>query len=137
MARVRAANTGPEMRVRRALHKLGARYRLHDSKLPGKPDLTFPSRRIALFVHGCFWHRHPSSECKLTRTPKSRLDFWQAKFAKNVERDARTQSELVALGWEVITIWECETLKPENLAALGARIKGACIVSNSRHDRRG
>lgn len=129
MARIRATNTKPEMRVRRSLHKLGLRYRLHNDSLPGRPDLTFPSRRIALFVHGCFWHRHPSTECRLTRTPKSRLDFWEEKFRQNVERDSRKERELVALGWQVITIWECETLNADKLSALGAQIKQASTAN--------
>jgi DNA mismatch endonuclease (patch repair protein) len=128
MARIRGADTKPELRVRRALHKLGLRYRLHDRRLPGKPDLTFPSRRIALFVHGCFWHRHPDPSCNLTRTPKSRLEFWESKFFENVERDVRKRRELTALGWRVITIWECETRSAERLAEVGTAIRDAPII---------
>jgi DNA mismatch endonuclease (patch repair protein) len=129
MARIRGTDTKPELRVRRALHKLGLRYRLHDRRLPGKPDLTFPSRRIALFVHGCFWHRHPDPRCKLTRTPKSRLEFWESKFSENEERDVRNRRDLTALGWRVITIWECETRSAERLAEVGTVIRDAPIIS--------
>lgn len=122
MALVRGRDTKPEMRVRKALHAAGLRYRLHDKKLPGSPDLVFPSRRIALFVHGCFWHRHPG--CPATRLPKSRLEFWEPKLAGNVERDRRNRSTLEAAGWQVIVIWECETRDPQRLAELAATIKG-------------
>lgn len=128
MALIRGADTKPELRVRRALHKLGLRYRLHDRRLPGRPDLAFPSRRIALFVHGCFWHRHPDPGCKLTRTPKSRLEFWESKFSENVERDFRKRRDLTTLGWRVITIWECETRSAERLAELGTAIRDAPII---------
>lgn len=113
MSRVRGKNTSPEMRVRRAAHALGLRFRLHRKDLPGKPDLVFSARRVALFVHGCFWHRHPG--CTKASTPKSRTDFWQAKFDANVARDTRVAAELEDLGWRVATIWECETKRPEAL----------------------
>lgn len=109
MALVRGRDTKPEMRVRRALHAAGMRFRLHDQKLPGRPDMVLPSRRIAIFVHGCFWHRHPDPTCKLARTPKSRLDFWIPKLEGNRERDLRNEARLRETGWEVRTIWECET----------------------------
>lgn len=121
MALVRGRDTKPEMRVRKALHAAGLRYRLHDRRLPGVPDLVFPSRRIILFVHGCFWHRHPG--CAAARLPKSRLDFWEPKLAGNVERDKRNRAALEAAGWEVMVIWECETRNPQRLAALAARIR--------------
>jgi len=121
MALVRARDTKPEMRVRKALHAAGLRYRLHDRRLPGVPDLVFPSRRLALFVHGCFWHQHPG--CTAARMPKSRLDFWQPKLTGNVARDAIKQSELQARGWNVRVIWECETRSVETLAALVAEIQ--------------
>jgi DNA mismatch endonuclease (patch repair protein) len=116
MARIRSRNTKPEMRVRRVLHAAGLRYRLHDRRLPGVPDLVFPSRRVALFVHGCFWHRHPG--CSAARLPKSHLDFWQPKLSANAARDAQKQAQLTELGWRVIVIWECETKDAKNLAAL-------------------
>jgi DNA mismatch endonuclease (patch repair protein) len=109
MARVRNANTKPEFAVRRALHGLGYRYRLHDRRLPGKPDLVFPSRRKVIFVHGCFWHRHPG--CKNTRLPKTRLDFWVPKLEENAKRDVRLQQQLREDGWDVLVVWECEVAR--------------------------
>ena len=123
MALVRDRDTKPEMRVRKALHHAGLRYRLHDKRLPGKPDIVFPSRKVAVFVHGCFWHRHASSNCKLARLPKSRLDFWLPKLQGNFERDKIKQAALQALGWRVIVIWECEVVADKNLAALVKQIK--------------
>lgn len=115
MSRVRNRDTKPEMLVRRLVHKLGFRYRLHDRRLPGSPDLVFKSRRKAIFVHGCYWHRHPDPSCKLARLPKSRLDFWRPKLEGNRERDLRHQSELDALGWEYLVVWECELGHKEQL----------------------
>lgn len=109
MARVRGRDTKPEMLVRRALHAAGLRYRLHAKDLPGKPDIVLPSRRVAVFVHGCFWHRHPDPNCKLARLPKSRLDFWIPKLEGNRARDERKKAELEALGWTVVEVWECGT----------------------------
>jgi DNA mismatch endonuclease (patch repair protein) len=107
MARVRSKNTSPEMEVRRALHRAGLRFRLHKKGLPGRPDVVLPSRKAAVFVHGCFWHRHPG--CARTRTPKTRREWWQAKFASNVARDKKAHSALGKLGWKVFVIWECQT----------------------------
>ncbi|WP_260292393.1 very short patch repair endonuclease [Sedimenticola hydrogenitrophicus] len=121
MARVRGRDTKPEMRVRKALHAAGLRYRLHDRRLPGTPDLVFPSRRVALFVHGCFWHRHPG--CAAARLPKTRLEFWEPKLTGNVERDGRNHAALEAAGWEVMVIWECETRDRAALARLADAIK--------------
>ena len=106
MARVRSKDTRPEMIVRRTVFKLGYRYRIHKKDLPGSPDLAFPSRRKVIFVHGCFWHRHPG--CALTRLPKSRLDFWSKKFEGNQIRDQKNERELERLGWKTLVIWECE-----------------------------
>lgn len=116
MAKIRGRDTGPEMLVRRAAHALGLRFRLHRRDLPGTPDLVFPGRRIALFVHGCFWHRHPG--CRMAYSPKSRVDFWQTKFDGNVERDARKQRELAEAGWTAVVIWECETRDQARLAGI-------------------
>lgn len=113
MARIRSRDTGPEMLVRRAAHALGLRFRLHRNDLPGTPDLVLPGRRAAVLVHGCFWHRHEG--CRMAYTPKSRVDFWQAKFTGNVERDARKLAELAAAGWRAVVIWECETRDPARL----------------------
>ena len=107
MSRVGAKNTTPEVRVRKAAHGLGLRFRLHRKDLPGTPDLVFPGRRVALFVHGCFWHRH--SGCPKASNPGTRADYWAKKFRSNVERDIRVKSELEASGWRVVVIWECET----------------------------
>lgn len=107
MALIRGKDTKPELRVRRALHAAGLRYVLHDNRLPGTPDLVFPSRRVALFVHGCFWHRHAG--CPANRLPKSRLDFWESKLNGNAARDLKQQAALKDLGWAVIVVWECET----------------------------
>lgn len=107
MSRVRSKNTTPELVVRRIAHALGYRFRLHRTDLPGTPDLVFPSGRKAVFVHGCFWHRHPG--CRKATTPKSRIEFWSEKFARNVERDQEIRAQLGALGWVSFTIWECET----------------------------
>ena len=113
MSRVRSKDTKPEMRVRRLVYGLGYRYRLHRSDLPGKPDLVFFGRRKVIFVHGCFWHRHKG--CKLARMPKSRIDFWEPKLTRNKERDDLTIQTLMDNGWEVLVIWECETLDTERL----------------------
>ncbi|ACM36975.1 DNA G:T-mismatch repair endonuclease [Allorhizobium ampelinum S4] len=110
MSRIRGRDTRPEMLVRRTAHALGYRYRLHAKDLPGRPDLVFPKKRIALFVHGCFWHRHPG--CRLAYTPKSNQQFWQSKFDRNVERDGEVIAGLRALGWKPQIIWECQTRKP-------------------------
>lgn len=122
MARVRGRDTKPEMLVRRALHAAGLRYRLHAKGLPGRPDIVLPSRRVAVFVHGCFWHRHPDPNCKLARLPKTRLDFWIPKLEGNRARDERKKAELEKLGWRVIEIWECQS-KPDALRAVASDIK--------------
>lgn len=114
MSRVRSKNTSPELRVRKAAHALGLRFRLHRKDLPGKPDLVFPKYRIAVFVHGCFWHRHPN--CVKTTTPKSSIEMWSAKFKRNIERDAANIAEMSRLGWRTEVIWECETKSPEKLS---------------------
>jgi len=113
MAKVKGKNTRPELAVRTLLHREGFRYRLHSQRLAGKPDIVLARWRIAIFVHGCFWHRHV--DCKLTTSPKSRIDFWQAKFSANVKRDARAKVELESNGWKVLIIWECETKTPDLL----------------------
>jgi DNA mismatch endonuclease, patch repair protein len=113
MAAVHSEGTGPEMAVRRILHGLGYRYRLHVGTLPGKPDMVFPARRKIVFVHGCFWHRH--GDCRYATSPKTRKAFWQSKFAANVERDRRTKRELKRMGWTVLTVWQCELKKRERL----------------------
>lgn len=104
MAGIKGRDTGPEITLRKALHRRGLRYRLHGPRLPGRPDIVLPRHRTVVLVHGCFWHRHG---CYLTSTPASNSDFWQAKFAGTVQRDARQTHELVELGWRVATVWEC------------------------------
>jgi DNA mismatch endonuclease (patch repair protein) len=113
MAAVHSEDTGPEMAVRRILHGLGYRYRLHVRALPGRPDMVFPARRKIVFVHGCFWHRH--GDCQYATSPKTRKVFWQSKFADNVERDRRAKRELKRMGWTVLTVWQCELKKRERL----------------------
>ena len=108
MSRVRPKDTGPEWTVRRIVHGLGYRYRLHVRTLSGRPDLVFPSRKAIIFVHGCFFHRHPDPRCRLARLPKTRLDFWLPKLEANRLRDERTLAELLGKGWRVLTLWECE-----------------------------
>jgi DNA mismatch endonuclease (patch repair protein) len=112
MSRIRSADTAPEMIVRRLVHSMGYRYRLHPKRLPGKPDIVFPSKHKAIFVHGCFWHAH---ECKIGQPPKSHLEFWQEKFRYNRERDERNRITLESTGWRVLTIWQCETKDVEML----------------------
>lgn len=118
MAAIRGRDTTPELRVRSLLHRLGFRFRLHRRDLPGSPDIVLPRFRTVVFVHGCFWHRHPG--CRLTTTPAVRRDFWIEKFGQNVERDARQQSELRALDWNVVIVWECEL---RDIAALSSRLE--------------
>lgn len=117
MSRVRSVDTKPELRVRRLVHALGYRYRLHRSDLPGKPDLVFPARRKVILVHGCFWHAHPDPTCKLARAPKSRLEFWGPKLARNRARDIEVEARLTESGWNVLTLWECELRDGEAVAA--------------------
>jgi DNA mismatch endonuclease (patch repair protein) len=104
MSGIKGKNTKPEMLIRKGLHSLGFRYRLHDKKLPGKPDLVFPAYHAVIMVHGCFWHRH---ECPLFKWPSTRKEFWQEKIMGNVERDKVNTSALHNTGWRVLTIWEC------------------------------
>ena len=113
MQSVKSKDTGPELIVRRLLHAMGYRYRLHRRDLPGKPDIAFISRRKAIFVHGCFWHGH---DCPKGRLPKSRLDYWRPKLDRNKARDRTKEEQLKSLGWSVLVIWQCETVDKETLA---------------------
>ncbi len=135
MAKVRGWDTKPEMRVRRALHAAGIRYRLHAKDLPGRPDIVLPSRRVAIFVHGCFWHRHPDPNCKLARLPKSRLDFWVPKLEANRARDELKEAALRDAGWTVRVIWECE-LDRDRLERFAREIVEMPRVRTSRARRR-
>jgi len=113
MRAVRPKDTRPELAVRRIVSRLGYRYRLHQASLPGKPDLAFPSRRKAIFVHGCFWHGH--ARCSKARLPKSRIDFWADKLRRNKERDKRIARELKRKGWTVLVVWQCQLARPETV----------------------
>jgi DNA mismatch endonuclease, patch repair protein len=113
MRRVKGKDTSPELIVRKALTALGARYRLHRKDLPGKPDVVLPGRRLAILVHGCFWHGHDCA--RGARVPKANRDYWVGKVARNRTRDAATRAALEAVGWHVETIWECELKDAEAL----------------------
>ncbi len=115
MGRVRNKDTKPELVVRRLVHSMGYRYRLHGKSLPGRPDMVFSGRRKVIFVHGCFWHRHDFS-CPLTRMPKSRLDFWKPKFEATQRRDQVNQAKLREMGWELLIVWECQLKEMGELA---------------------
>jgi len=114
MAAVRGRDTAPELRVRRCLHAMGYRFRLHRRDLPGTPDIVLPRHRICIFVHGCFWHRHPG--CRKTTTPKRNAEFWNEKFARNVARDEANGRALTSAGWNMVIMWECETEDSERIA---------------------
>lgn len=122
MRRVKGKDTAPELRVRRLLHALGLRFRLHRKDLPGKPDLVFPRYKTAVFIHGCFWHRHQG--CRRATMPKSKVEYWTAKFRRNVERDARMPGALAEIGWRHMQVWECEVSdSPEFALGLASRIR--------------
>jgi DNA mismatch endonuclease (patch repair protein) len=116
MKSVGSTNTKPELVLRKLIYRLGFRYRLHDKRLPGKPDITFPGRNKVIFMHGCFWHAHG---CEKGRAPKSRLSYWGPKLAANKDRDAKKSAQLRELGWSVMTVWQCEL---KNLEILEHRI---------------
>jgi DNA mismatch endonuclease (patch repair protein) len=122
MAGIKSKDTRPEMKVRRFLHARGFRYRLHARKLPGSPDMILPKYKVAIFVHGCFWHRH--AECKYTTNPASNTERWASKFRQNIERDARNIAALQTQGWETIVVWECELrgCQIDRLSALVSQI---------------
>lgn len=131
MSRIRGKDTGPELRVRQLAYALGFRFRLHRRDLPGSPDLVFASRRKAIFVHGCYWHRHAG--CRYAYSPKSNVQFWQAKFAANVARDQIATKALREQGWQVLVIWECETRDAEALRGrLADFLKNDMARSTSR-----
>lgn len=113
MAKIRSKDTKPELKIRRALHAIGYRYRLHDRNLPGRPDLVFAGRRKVIFVNGCFWHGH---DCPVgSRLPKTNTDFWAEKRRRNQERDAIQRSQLTDMGWTYVDVWECEVLADSSL----------------------
>lgn len=109
MSRIKGKNTKPELLLRQLLHRAGYRFRLHVPDLPGKPDIVLKKYKAAIFVHGCFWHRHEG--CVGATTPKTRTEFWTAKFRETVERDQRNRVQLERIGWRVISVWECEIKK--------------------------
>ena len=139
MASVGQKSTGPEIRLRKALHRLGYRYRLNDKKLPGSPDLVFPKYRAVIFVHGCFWHAHEG--CKFATKPSTRKQFWEDKFEKNQKRDKRKYEALKKLDWRVLVVWEC-TIKNRVVGKFDEVIrwvadwlnseKNCCEISESR-----
>jgi DNA mismatch endonuclease, patch repair protein len=110
MSAIGGKNTAPEILVRKAAHRLGLRFRLHATRLPGRPDLVFPKWKTVVFVNGCFWHRHRG--CKKATVPKSNTGFWKRKFRENVRRDAENCERLVDLGWRVVMLWQCELGRP-------------------------
>ena len=114
MARIRAKDTRPELRVRGLLHRYGYRYRLHARELPGRPDIVFRARRKVIFVHGCYWHRHPG--CSRASFPSTRVDYWRRKFQSNRRRDATVASSLHDMGWSMLVVWECEIRRDEELS---------------------
>lgn len=118
MSGIRGKHTQPEMLVRRLLHAMGYRYRLHARELPGTPDIVFRRRRLAIFVHGCFWHQHPDPECRLAAMPKSRVEFWKPKLEGNRARDLAHVAALEAMGWKVLLVWECQLRDRERLGKL-------------------
>jgi len=125
MARIASKDTKPEMAVRRLLHALGYRYRLHRRDLPGSPDMSFSSRKKAIFVHGCFWHRH--EDCRRATTPATRKSYWEQKFQRNVLRDRKNLADLRDMEWDSLVVWECETA---DLPALARRL--ASFLSGAR-----
>jgi DNA mismatch endonuclease (patch repair protein) len=133
MSQIRSADTGPELAVRSALHRLGFRFRLMSGRsLPGRPDIVLPKHRTIVFVHGCFWHRHAG--CRMAYTPKSRIEFWTGKFAGNVTRDKRAARRLRREGWKVVTIWECQTADVQRLQNLLRRKLVAPATTTLKND---
>ena len=113
MSAIKSKNTKPEIKVRKILHSMGYRFRLHSKDLPGSPDIVLPKYKTVIFVHGCFWHRHEN--CKYASTPKTRKEFWNKKFTENKKRDSEIQEKIKILDWRSVVIWECETKNMENL----------------------
>ena len=122
MAGIQGKNTKPELLVRRMLFASGYRFRLHRRDLPGAPDIVMPGRKVAIFVHGCFWHLHQG--CRYAKMPATRPDFWKAKLEANVERDRRAVKKLQALDWRVLCVWECSTRDTQAAAGLQATMSG-------------
>lgn len=137
MSRIRGSDTGPELLVRRYLHALGFRYRLHARDLPGRPDLVLPKHGAVVFVHGCFWHAH---SCQKGRIPRTRSKFWQEKFAYNQARDSRNVRALRRLGWRVLTVWECSlargSTRESTLENLARKIRAEVVEAQTRGNRK-
>lgn len=130
MSLVRGTGTKPEMIVRALVDQLGIKYKTHTLKLPGRPDLSFPRRKKAIFVHGCFWHQHQSSTCWRSRIPKTRLEFWVPKLLANQARDRKQLKALRKSNWQVMVIWECQTIKSKR-EILKKKIEKFLIKSNA------
>jgi DNA mismatch endonuclease (patch repair protein) len=130
MSRIRSRDTKPEIRVRAALHRAGFRFRLHRRDLPGRPDIVLPKYKTAIFVHGCFWHRHAG--CKNATTPSTNREFWQRKFLQNQRRDLSNVEKLRELGWDVRVIWECEMASPGITALIRSLRRKATHPRRSR-----
>ena len=120
MSRIKGSNTTVELSVRRLIHSMGYRYRIHDRTLPGKPDIVFRPRRKVIFVHGCFWHQHPNPHCLDSRIPKSRQEYWIPKLERTQERDQANQQKLLEDGWNYLIVWECEL---RDIPALRSRVQ--------------
>ncbi len=130
MGRIRSKNTKPEIIVRSVLHRMGYRFSLKPTNLPGSPDVVLTKFKTVIFVHGCFWHRHKG--CKVATTPKTRVGFWKRKFERNVERDRENLRELRKLGWRTIVVWECQVMKdPAKLAERVSKLLPSCKIKNS------
>jgi DNA mismatch endonuclease (patch repair protein) len=127
MSKIRSKNTKPEKKLRSLLHQKGLRFRIHRKDLPGNPDIVFPKQKLAIFVHGCFWHLH--KDCREGRIPSSNSSFWKQKLEKNVAKDLTAANELKAMGWNVLTIWECEIEKQteESLISIISTLKKSAI----------
>ena len=136
MSAIRATGMTPEVVVRKMVHRMGYRYRLHQRDLPGRPDLVFASRRKVIFVHGCFWHQHDLRTCKIVRLPKSNTSYWIPKLKKNAERDSQHYRSLKERGWAVLVIWECETADTESTEARLRRFLGDKQQNGRRHPSR-
>lgn len=132
MSRIRGKHTRPEVTLRKALHRLGMRYRLHSAGLPGKPDIVFPRYKAIVFVHGCFWHRHPG--CSIATTPKSNTDFWLDKFQKNIARDTKVAQALELLGWRVFVVWECNLSSTTKTISTAEQIAKLIKSPNEKYD---
>jgi DNA mismatch endonuclease (patch repair protein) len=128
----RSRNTRPELAVRTLLFSLGYRYRVHAPHLPGRPDICFPSRRKAIFVHGCFWHQHMSKRCALRTRPKINPRYWNAKLRRNRERDEEICVAMKRLGWDTLIVWECETRHVEGLRRRVTRFLGSSRLANRK-----